>query len=77
MEINIGKKFTFGILGPKQNVVGRCFIGIEGQRHFVGIHIFPRFDPNYTDEWWGLTESWYDGPLYSFGVGPLFCIVWG
>jgi len=25
---------------------------------------------------WGRDESWHDGPLYSFGIGPLILVVW-
>jgi len=25
---------------------------------------------------WGFEEEWYDGPLYSFGLGPLILICW-
>ena len=25
---------------------------------------------------WGLSADWYDGPLYSFGLGPILLVVW-
>ncbi len=25
---------------------------------------------------WGYVRDWYDGPLYSFGLGPLFLLAW-
>lgn len=25
---------------------------------------------------WGYHESWYDGPIRSFGLGPLLLAVW-
>lgn len=25
---------------------------------------------------WGYIEEWYDGPIYSFGLGPLFLLCW-
>lgn len=81
MEFNIGG-YHFGILGPKAKVEGRVYIGMEGKKfRFIGIHIFPRFDTKVAElakeERWGLTKSWYDGPIYSFGLGPFAMIIWG
>ena len=34
------------------------------------IHLFPR-----REYWeWGRCDSWYDGPLVSWGFGPLFLL---
>lgn len=38
----------------------------------LSIHIFVR-----RSHWvWGYVEDWYDGPLRSFGAGPLFLFAW-
>ncbi len=36
------------------------------------LHFFPKK----RDWMWGKHESWYDGPCYSFGHGPLLLICW-
>lgn len=43
-------------------------------RSGYGIHFFP--EKNEYIKRWGLEEIWYDGPHYSFGIGPLAVIVW-
>lgn len=37
----------------------------------VAFHFFPK--PKWQ---WGYEKDWYDGPLYSFGLGPLLLICW-
>jgi len=32
--------------------------------------------PKYKKWLWGYETVWYDGPHYSFGLGPLFLITW-
>lgn len=39
----------------------------------VVFHLFPKGSMN---QFWGLQEDWYDGPLYSFGLGKFMLICW-
>ena len=44
----------------------------ENDWRFFGVHLFPDRDSHE----WGFGEDWYNGPIYSFGAGPLALIVW-
>lgn len=48
---------------------GRPTVSI-GER--LSIHLFPREG----DIMWGLTEDWYDGRHFLFGLGRLALITW-
>jgi len=39
---------------------------------WFSIHILPH---KYHKRWW-FQRDWYDGPLYSFGLGPLVLVCW-
>lgn len=55
-----------GLMGGKTK--GR--LGEDLPRWYA--HFFIR-----REHWvWGYEEDWYDGPLPSFGLGPLFLVVW-
>lgn len=36
------------------------------------LHVFP----NPEHRIWGMHEGWFDGPIKTFGLGPLFSLVW-
>jgi len=37
-----------------------------------GVHLLPKKD--FVE--WGFEESWYDGPQFSLGFGPILLITW-
>lgn len=59
--------------GYKKNA-GLFTISWDGKEDWqcVSIHFFPS-----KDHWQcGKEEDWHDGPIYSFGLGPLLLICW-
>ena len=64
MKIEIRPKDSFG----KASSAGRIYIEVRN----LGIHIFPYKNQRQ----WGYLKEWYDGPLYSFGLGPLLLLCW-
>lgn len=53
---------------------GKICITFRALEFGFNVHLLPR-----RDKWkdrWGFNESWYDGPLYSFGLGPVIYVCW-
>ena len=50
------------------NAAGRFSFSWRG----FGFHFFPKKGHSQ----WGLTEEWYDGPIFTLGFGPLLIICW-
>lgn len=44
---------------------------IPGKRAWV-LHVLP--DPEHRV--WGKQDAWFDGPISTVGLGPLFSFVW-
>lgn len=38
-----------------------------------GLHLLPKKTHRNS---WGYTASWWNGPIYEFGLGPLALLVW-
>lgn len=56
--------------------MGPLYIALGlGLRLGFNIHVLPKFEPGATDRW-GYRETWCDGPIYSFGLGPLLYVCW-
>lgn len=63
-----GSLGLFGLAGG----TFKCSNGKTTERW--AIHFFPQKP---KDGWqWGYEEDWYDGPIPSFSLGPLFLIAW-
>jgi hypothetical protein len=50
------------------NAAGRLSFGWRG----FSFHFLPKKDHVV----YGLIESWYDGPFFELGFGPLLLVVW-
>lgn len=61
-----GSAGLIGVMGGKY----KCPGGEVVERW--ALHIFVS-----RDTWqWGYREDWCDGPIPSFGLGPLFLLIW-
>ena len=40
----------------------------------IAIHLLPDRSEQYN--LWGFEQSWYDGPIYSLGLGSLLLVTW-
>ena len=49
---------------------GKHYIHFDIFRMCVNIHLFPKLEHRY----FGYNEGWWNGPIYSFGLGSLLLI---
>lgn len=56
------------------NTAGLFTISWLGKERWqtYAVHFFPYKDQRQ----WGMLKEWYDGPIYSFGLGPFLLICW-
>lgn len=55
-----------------KNTAGLFTLAIDGWKNGYCLHFFPK--KGYRE--WGYSEDWYDGPYYSYGLGPFLLLCW-
>lgn len=69
LDLKIKKGLEISLITPKDKVAGLFCLDIIALNYNASFHFLMRKSHR---KLWGYEESWYNGPLYFLGCGPLF-----